>query len=169
MAKHNNSKSIFQRWWFYLLIVVILLIISIGPIMIILGDDKNDEIDNISKEIKEIYTEATLYTSYNGKTLYIELNNYDTNKNGQQLTDILKTIKEKIKNSEFSQYDKLITIAFINSNNKDGNLIIKTVYKLPDLKIEESKNYIDFDEYSDLYDKYNDAMDGYTRLYNSIR
>lgn len=169
MAKHNNSKAIFQKWWFCLLIVVILLIISISSTIIILGNKKNNEIDNISKEIKNIYGEATLYTSYYEKAIYIELNNYDTNQNSQQLTNILTTIKEKIKNSEFSQYDKLITLAFINSSNKEEGLIIRTVYNLPDLKIEEAKEYIDFDEYSNLFEKYNNAMDGYTRLYNSIR
>lgn len=160
------KKKIHQQWWLYVIIAIIIITICISSTLSIKYICEKDNLNNLSKEIKQIYNDCNIYSSQD--TLFIEFNNYSNEKNSEQLKEILSKIKNNVENNKFKKYKKLITIAYINSKESE-DLIIRNEHEMPEMTKKSGRTYIDFKEYTDLFDKYSNAMNGYTNLFNSIK
>lgn len=159
----KEKVAIYKKWWFWLMILAMVLIIS-GTLIIMKGFSiVLDEIGTLAIDIQNIYEDATVYTSAGDNTIIIELRNWD-NDYSDKLNDIIDIVKAKIDKGELSQYSKLITLAYLTGSETE-DLLIKHTHSIPDFtEAEETKQYIAFSEYQELYNNYEDSM----KLLNSI-
>lgn len=160
-------SKVLEKWWFWVIlsIIIITLLITISIIVVING--QGNEIKGLTSEVQRIYDEAEIYLSADKKTLILELNNWD-NDYEEQLSEIINLLKSKINNNELQTYNKFVTLTYLNSNEQNNMLYIKQTYTLPDFVLEDTKEYIDFEEYKDLYNTLENTMDSYTNLFNDI-
>lgn len=167
--KQKKEKNFYKKWWFWVIILVITIVIGLTIIIAIAFSIVKGEIEDLALEIQEIYEDATVYSSAESNTLFIELRNWNS-QYSNELEKIIKTVKTKVNNNELSMYNRLVTLTYMESNEKEEALIIRKSYSLPDFVKNEkdSKSYIIFEEYKNLYDTLNKTMDGYTSLFNSI-
>lgn len=122
----------------------------------------NERINEITSNIKTISENATLYVCEEEKTLYLEQRNYDTTISQEMQSEIIKIIKEEVDDT-FENYEKLILISYLNSEDKVNVQIVREVYDLSTfIREEETEYYIRFEEYEDMY---NSLIDMY-ELYN---
>lgn len=170
----ENKVKLYKKWWFLVCMIVVLIIgIVLSIILIVKNNTKN--IDNISLQMQNIYKDSTLYSSINN-TLILELNHFDTEKNAIEYRNIISLIKNNL-NKGLKKYKKLIILSYIDNkeNNQGQYMLLTTVYSLPDFMEKESKNYIIFDNYKELYNNYmnlynsyGETMKDYTNLFMSI-
>lgn len=165
----DNSKSIYKKWWFWLILLAIVIIISFTIIMTKAFSVIKSEVGDYAVEVQEIYEDATIYTSAGNNNLVIELRNWN-NDYDDKLSQIINITKNKINNGELSLYNKLITVSYIESNNKNEVLFVKMEYNLPEFSQneEETREYIDFEEYQQLFSTLDETTDSYTELFNNI-
>lgn len=150
----NEKKPIYKKWWFWLIILAIVLIISFTLIMWKAFSTAFDEISILAIDVQNVYEDATIYTSAGNNTIIIELRNW-SNDYSEELNEIVNIVKSKINNGELQQYDKLMTLTYLGSNNIEEALFIKDVYNIPEFtQAEETKQYIIFEEYEDLIDSF---------------
>lgn len=171
----ENKVKLYKKWWFWVCMIFVVLIIGIVLSIILIVKDNTKNIDNISLQIQNIYKDSTLYSSINN-TLILELNHFDTEKNAIEYRNIISLIKNNL-NKELKKYKKLIILSYIDNkeNNQGQYMLLTTVYSLPDFMEKESKNYIIFDNYKELYNNYmnlynsyDETMKDYTNLFMSI-
>lgn len=125
-------------------------------------ENYNERINEITSNIKTISENATLYVCEEEKTLYLEQRNYDTTISQEMQSEIIKIIKEEVDDT-FENYEKLILISYLNSEDKVNVQIVREVYDLSTfIREEETEYYIRFEEYEDMY---NSLIDMY-ELYN---
>lgn len=160
-------SKVLEKWWFWVIlsIIIITLLITISIIVVING--QVNEIKGLTSEVQGIYDKAEIYLSADKKTLILELNNWD-NDYEEQLSEIINLLKSKINNDELQTYNKFVTLTYLNSNEQKNVLYIKQTYTLPNFVLEDTKEYIDFEEYKDLYNTLDNTMDSYTNLFNDI-
>lgn len=139
-------KDVIKKWWFWLIILLMIIIIGFG-ILILIALLNIGNIENLSKDIKEIYNDATLYSSGDNCSLILEIHNFDNEKNKNEYSKIINKIKTSLSNGELEGYDELVEISYLNSKGKSEVLMVKTVYELPEFDLKDSTNYIKFDEY----------------------
>ena len=163
----KEEKKFYTKWWFGLVLLAIVIVIGIIIIMIMAFNTIRGEGDYLSSRVQKIYADAKVYDSILNRTLILELNNWD-NQNKEKFAEIFGIIKEEAGKGMLQSYDKLITLSYIKSNNKENTLFIKQVYNLPDFANDSTVEYIDFDEYQNMYNTLNKTMDGYTNLFESI-
>jgi len=155
--EETKKLKLYQKWWFWVIILAIVIIGAIS-IMAMTFNSKKSEISDLAIQIQEIHKDAIVYSSKENKTLFIELRNW-SNKNSNELGKIIDIVKNTGKN-KLSMYDKFVTLAYLESNDKKESLIVKNTYSLPDFiqDKENSNSYILFDEYQELFDTYSNAM-----------
>lgn len=160
-------SKVLEKWWFWVIlsIIIITLLITISIIVVING--QVNEIKGLTSEVQGIYDKAEIYLSADKKTLILELNDWD-NDYEEQLSEIINLLKSKINNDELQTYNKFVTLTYLNSNEQKNVLYIKQTYTLPNFVLEDTKEYIDFEEYKDLYNTLDNTMDSYTNLFNGI-
>lgn len=160
-------SKVLEKWWFWVIlsIIIITLLITISIIVVING--QVNEIKGLTSEVQGIYDKAEIYLSADKKTLILELNDWD-NDYEEQLSEIINLLKSKINNDELQTYNKFVTLTYLNSNEQKNVLYIKQTYTLPNFVLEDTKEYIDFEEYKDLYNTLDNTMDSYTNLFNDI-
>lgn len=160
-------SKVLEKWWFWVIlsIIIITLLITISIIVAING--QVNEIKGLTSEVQGIYDKAEIYLSADKKTLILELNDWD-NDYEEQLSEIINLLKSKINNDELQTYNKFVTLTYLNSNEQKNVLYIKQTYTLPNFVLEDTKEYIDFEEYKDLYNTLDNTMDSYTNLFNDI-
>lgn len=125
-------------------------------------ENYNERINEITSNIKTISENATLYVCEEEKTLYLEQRNYDTTISQEMQSEIIQIIKEEVDDT-FENYEKLILISYLNSEDKVNVQIVREVYDLSTfIREEETEYYIRFEEYEDMY---NSLIDMY-ELYN---
>lgn len=165
----KKENSLYRKWWFWLILLAIICVTSFTMVMLKAFNTIKGEIGDLALEIQGIYEDATVYSSAGSNTLFIELRNWD-NEYSDRLAKIIDTVKTKVNNNKLSGYNKFVTLAYIQSNEKKEALIIRTSYSLPDFvkNEEDSKSYILFDEYQKLFNTLDKTMDSYTGLFNSI-
>ena len=165
----KKEKNFYKKWWFWLIILAIIIIICFTSILMVDLSTVLDEVGKLGIDIQEIYEDATVYSSAGENTLIIELRNW-SNDNTEKMNQIITVVKNRISNGELQSYTKLITLAYLGSNNTAEVLFVKNEYNIPEFtQIEDnSKVYILYTEYKELFDTLNQTMDGYTGLYNSI-
>lgn len=166
----KKEKTFYKKWWFWVIVLAIVIIIAFTILMTRAFDLVKGEIGDLSIEIKNISENATVYSPSGRGILYIELRNWSSDNNSDELKQIIETVKRKVNNQELHGYEKFVTLAYLESSNKKEALIMRTSYNLPDFTKdkEDSKNYIIFEEYESLFNTLSETMDGYTGLYNSI-
>lgn len=161
-------KDLIKKWWFWVITEIVILMIS-STIIICMGYSiVKGEVENLAKEIQGIYSEATLYSSSGMNSLTLELLNYDNERDSKKQEEIINIIKAKKSNGELKEFNKLITLSYITSNGKTNQLLMKTIINLDEFTVESQEAYIVYKEYEELFDKYNEAMSSYTKLFNSI-
>lgn len=166
--EQKKGKALYNKWWFWLIILGIVLVISFTVIFLKVFNSVFDEVGKLAIEVKSIYEDAVVYTSAEKNTLVIELRNW-SNDNTEELNQIVNAVKSRVSNGELSSYDELVTLSYLESNEKEEVLFIRTSYNIPEFTQNgESKEYIDFSEYQDLYNTLNETMNSYTGLFNSI-
>lgn len=165
----KKEKEFYKKWWFWLILLAIVIIIGFTIIMIVAFNTIKGEVGDLAIEIQEIYEDATVYSSAGSNTLFIELRNWD-NQYANQLSEIIKAVKTRINNNELSLYNELVTLSYIKSAEKEEVLLIREAYSLPDFTQDNTntKEYILYTEYKDLYNVLSNTWDGYTNLFNSI-
>lgn len=165
----KKEKNFYKKWWFWVIILIIIIIISFTVMMMKAFDTVKGEAGDLAIEIQNIYDDATVYTSAGSNSLVIELKNWNTEYTNQ-LSQIINAVKTRINNGELQSYTKLITLTYLESNNKEEALFTKMVYNIPEFTQdeEETKEYIIFEEYENLFNTLSQTMDGYTGLFNSI-
>lgn len=163
-----GKAKLYQKWWFWVCIIFVILIIGIVLSIILIVKDNTKNIDNISSQIQNIYKNSALYSSIDN-TLILELKHFDTEKNAIEYRNIISLIKNNL-NKELKNYKKLIILSYIDDeeNNQSQYMLLTTVYSLPDFMEKENINYIDFNNYMNLYNAYNETMNNYTDLFISI-
>lgn len=161
-------KDLIKKWWLWLIVAIIIFIISLTIIVCVGYSTIKGEVENLAKEIQEIYSDATLYSSAGRNSLTLELLNFDNERDSKKQEEINNIIKTKKNNGELNEFNKLITLSYMNSNGKSNQLLMRTIVNLDEFTIESQESYILFKEYEELFDKYNDAMNSYTKLFNSI-
>lgn len=163
-----GKTKLYQKWWFWVCIIFVVLIIGIVLSIILIVKDNTKNIDNISSQIQNIYKNSALYSSIDS-TLILELKHFDTEKNAIEYRNIISLIKNNL-NKELKNYKKLIILSYIDDeeNNQSQYMLLTTVYSLPDFMEKENINYIDFNNYMNLYNAYNETMNSYTDLFMSI-
>lgn len=159
-------KDLIKKWWFWVILLAIVIVIGFTVIVIIGFNIVKGDFGELAIEIQEIYEDATIYSSAGNNTLVLELNNWD-NEYNNKLSQIINIVKTKVNNNELQAYTKFITLSYIKSSEKENVLFVKTTYNLPDFTEENTKDYIDFEEYQNLYKTLNKTMNGYTNLFNS--
>lgn len=161
----KEKVAIYKKWWFWLIILAIVIIIS-GTFIIMKGFSiVLDEVSSLAIDVQNIYEDATIYTSAGDNTIVIELRNWD-NDYVETLNKIIETVKNKINNGELQQYSKLMTLTYLTSNETE-DLFIRDVYNIPDFtKAEETKQFIAFSEYQELYNNYEDSMQLLDSIFN---
>lgn len=165
----KKEKTFYKKWWFWVIILLIVAVIGFTIVMTIAFNIVKGEVGDLAIEIQEIYDDATVYSSAGSNNIVIELKNW-SNEYTTQLNQIINAVKTRINNGELQNYTKLITLAYIESNNKQDALFVKNEYSIPEFiqNEEETREYIIFEEYENLYDTLNQTMEGYTGLFNSI-
>lgn len=161
-------KDLVKKWWFWVIILIIILIIGFVTVICMGFNILRGEVGDLAIEIQNIYQDATLYSSTGRNSLILELLNYDNEEDSIKREKIINIIKSKKNNGGLSEFNKLITLSFVDSNGKSNQLLIKTIINLDEFTIESQESYILYKEYEDLFDKYNNAMNSYTSLFNSI-
>jgi len=161
-------KDLIKKWWFWVIILITILIIGFVTVICMGFNILRGEVGNLAIEIQDIYQDATLYSSAGRNTLILELLNYNNEEDSIKHEKIISIIKSAKNNGKLSEFSKLITLSLIDSNGKSNQLLIKTVINLDEFTIESQESYILYKEYEDLFNKYNNAMDAYTSLFNSI-
>lgn len=166
----KKEKTFYKKWWFWVIILATVVIIAFTILMIKAFDLVNGETGDLFTEIRNISENATVYSSSGRGVLYIELRNWSNDENANELKQIIETVKRKVNNQELHGYEKFVTLTYLENNEKDEALIMRTSYNLPDFTKDEedSKSYIIFEEYEALFNTLSETMDGYTGLYNSI-
>lgn len=161
----KEKVAIYKKWWFWLIILAIVIIIS-GTFIIMKGFSiVLDEVSSLAIDVQNIYEDATIYTSAGDNTIVIELRNWD-NDYVETLNKIIEAVKNKINNGELQQYSKLMTLTYLTSNETE-DLFIRDVYNIPDFtKAEETKQFIAFSEYQELYNNYEDSMQLLDSIFN---
>lgn len=165
--REKNKKSVLNT--IFIVIVLILVVLGIFSILkMFFGNNSNGdkEIEDLSEQLKEVYSDLTVYSSANKEILFIELNNWSNSYSGK-LSEIIDIIKIKMKEEEFESYKKLTTITHLESNGKENALLLEYTYNLPEFTQDSKREYIIFEEYQNLYNTLNKTMEGYTGLYNS--
>lgn len=166
--KEKKPKNIINT--IVTIIVIILVIIGIMAIITAIffrNDEQNNaSIDELEKEMKEIYSDLTVYSSANKEILFLELNNWN-NSYSEKLSKIINILKSKLNEEDFKSYKKFTTITHITNNDKENYLLLENTYNIPEFTEDTKKQYIVFEEYEDLYNTLNETMEGYTGLYNS--
>lgn len=165
----KKEKNFYKKWWFWVIILAIIIIVCFTTIIILGFSIVLDEVGKLAIDIQSIYEDATVYSSAGENTLVIELRNW-SNDNAEELNQIIDTVKSRINNGQLQSYAKLITLAYLESNDTPEVLFIKNEYNIPEFtQIENySKTYILYSEYQDLYNTLNETMNSYTGLFNSI-
>ena len=165
----KKEKNFYKKWWFWVIILAIIIIVCFTTIIILGFSIVLDEVGKLAIDIQSIYEDATVYSSAGENTLVIELRNW-SNDNAEELNQIIDTVKSRINNGQLQSYAKLITLAYLESNDTPEVLFIKNEYIIPEFtQIEnDSKTYILYSEYQDLYNTLNETMNSYTGLFNSI-
>lgn len=161
----KGKVAIYKKWWFWLIILAIVIIIS-GTLIIMRGFSITlDEVGRLAIDVQNIYDDATVYTSAGDNTIVIELRNWD-NDYVETLNKIIEAVKNKINNGELHQYSKLVTLTYLTSNEIE-DLFIRDVYNIPDFtKEEETKQFIAFSEYQELYNNYEESMQLLDSIFN---
>lgn len=161
----KEKVAIYKKWWFWLIILAIVIIIS-GTFIIMKGFSiVLDEVSSLAIDVQNIYEDATIYTSAGDNTIVIELRNWD-NDYVETLNKIIEAVKNKINNGELQQYSKLMTLTYLTSNETE-DLFIRDIYNIPDFtKAEETKQFIAFSEYQELYNNYEDSMQLLDSIFN---
>lgn len=146
----KEKVAIYKKWWFWLMILAMVLIIS-GTLIIMKGFSiVLDEIGTLAIDIQNIYEDATVYTSAGDNTIIIELRNWNDDYS-DELEKIAQTVKSKINRGELSSYSKLVMITYIEVDNIEEALFVRSEYDIPEFEmIQESQQYIAFDEYENL-------------------
>lgn len=162
-------KDLVKKWWFWLIILAIVIVLSLTTIILMGYGLIKGETGDLAIEIQGIYEDATVYSSAGGNTLVVELRNWD-NQHSEELSKIINTVKTRLNNNQLSSYNKLVTLTYLESNNKEEVLFMKTTYNIPDFVKDEAntKTYIAYEEYENLFGTLNNTMNGYTSLFNSI-
>lgn len=142
----KNKKKIFKKWWFWSTIVAVVLVIAIILVILL-----KPSLKKLSAEIQKIDSSVMMYTSLDKETIVIEIPNYTDEKKENKKEDIIEKMEENSKKNKIpKQYNKLIIITRIDSDeNKDYFLSIDK-YKLPSMKENEDESmiYIDFLEFT---------------------
>lgn len=162
-------KELIKKWWFWVIILAIVIVFGFITIVLMGYGVIKGEIGDLAIEIQNIYKDATIYSSVGSNTLVVELRNWD-NQHSEELGKIINTIKTRINNNQLSSYNKFVTLTYLESNNKEEVLFMKTTYNIPDFVKDEvnTKTYIAYEEYESLFGTLNKTMNGYTNLFNSI-
>ena len=125
-------------------------------------NNANNAINKLASEIKAISNNTTLYVCEKENTLYLEQRNYDVTKNQEIQNEIMKIIGREL-NGTLKEYDELVLISYLNSDNKENVQIVREVYDLSTFKKkDEAEDYIRLEEYKDMY---NSLIEMY-ELYN---
>lgn len=150
----KEKVAIYKKWWFWLMILAMVLIIS-GTLIIMKGFSiVLDEIGTLAIDIQNIYEDATVYTSAGDNTIIIELRNWNDDYS-DELEKIGQTVKSKINRGELSSYSKLVMITYIEVDNIEEALFVRSEYDIPEFEmIQESQQYIVFDEYENLLNSF---------------
>ncbi|MFR0822284.1 MAG: hypothetical protein ACLU84_07190 [Clostridia bacterium] len=167
MEEEKKQSKLYLKWWFWVCIVMIVVVLVFTSIMLVAIGKISSGITGISMQIQTIYREATLYDSVENKSLILELNHFKVNEYSTQFNNMITIIKNNL-NTELSNYNKLIIFTMIDGDKKENYLTIRTVYSLPDFMEIEERKYIDYDNYTELFNTYERTMDNYTQLFNSI-
>jgi len=160
-------QELIKKWWFWLIIVIIVTIIGFTIVMVVAFNVNTGGIHEIARRVQGIYEDSTIYSSSGRKTLVLELENWDK-KNSDKLNQMLEVIKSKINDDEFSSYKKFVTITYMNTDNKEDGMILKTVCNLPDFTIISQEQYIDFEEYEDAVSKWGETTNLLKELYQGL-
>lgn len=116
------------------------------------NESKEQNIVTLGENIKNVYSNSITYISSDKKTLFVELNNFDSSQSGYVKDGIMKAIENEINNNKLKECNKFILTAFITNGEMENQLFIKEIYSMPELKNESSRNYIDYSTFSNLYD-----------------
>jgi len=154
-------KDLIKKWWFWIIVLLIVVVIAFVIIMGMAFNSIQDEVWELASEIQDVYSDATVYASGGKNTLVLELDNW-SDEYSSELSQIIEIVKRKTQNNELQQYSKFVTLTYLESNNKKNSLFLKTTHKIPEWIEEDKANYILFEEYQDMFDRYTD-------LFNSIR
>lgn len=160
-------KGIIKKWWFWVITLCIAAIISITLIIIVAMVKVTSGIDGLAIDIQNIHKDATVYISAGENTVVIELRNWDTD-DIEKFSEIINEIKKEASNGILKNYSNFITITYLKNNNNEDSLVIKHEYSLPDFIEKSKEEYIVFDEYTELFNKYDNTMKSYTNLFDSI-
>ena len=165
----KKEKNFYKKWWFWGIILTIIIIVCFTSIVLLGFSVISDEVTKLGLDIKEISEDAIVYSSSEEDTLIIELRNW-SNDNAEEMNKIIAVVKNRISNGELQSYSKLVTLAYLESNDTPEVLFIKNEYNIPEFtQIEDdSKTYILYTEYQELFNTLNQTMDGYTGLFNSV-
>lgn len=155
MSRHTETKdSILKKWWFWLILLMIVVVIAFVVIMWRAFSIVLDEIGTLAIDIQNIYEDATVYTSAGDNTIIIELRNWNDDYS-DELEKIGQTVKSKINRGELSSYSKLVMITYIEVDNIEEALFVRSEYDIPEFEmIQESQQYIVFDEYENLLNSF---------------
>ena len=156
----KKKKNFYKKWWFWAMILVMVIVICFTAIIFKGFNIILDEVGKLAIDLQNIDENITVYTSAGDNTLVIELRNWN-NENEEKLSQIINLVKTKISNGELQLYKELVTLTYLESNEKDEALFIRMSYTLPYFTKNETQEYINFEDYLK-------AMDGYTSLYNSV-
>ena len=165
----KKKIAIYKNWWFWVIILAIIIIVCFTSIVALRFSIILNEVKELGRDIKEISEDVTVYSSAEENTLIIELRNW-SNDNAEEMNQIITVVKNRVSDGELQSYTKLITLAYLKSNDTPEVLLIKNEYNIPEFtQIEDDSNtYILYAEYQELFDILNQTMDGYTGLFNSI-
>lgn len=120
-------------------------------------EDYSQKVNEIAKEVKNKYKDATLYICEEEKTIYLEYRNMDLESDTNIQAEVMEVITKNT-NTIFKDYEKLIILAYINSNGTN-DLVIRDVYNLPTFKKEQdSERHIEFSKYEDMYNTLNESQ-----------
>lgn len=118
--------------------------------IIMLTGCSNDNIDSLKLEINKIFKDAHLYTSLKDGTILLYIENYENEQNSEELSKIMDLLKSNIEKGRLNEFKKLEVITYLSENE----LMMKDIYSLPELDREYNKVYIDYEQYTELFDDY---------------
>lgn len=170
------ESKFYKKWWFWA--IVILSIVSISSTILLIISNTNQSIPTntsstnrndiyvTAAQIQSIYENATLYRSAGGNTLILELKNFNMEESYLEFDKMINIIKENVKD-QLSSYKELVIMSYMNDDDGNNSLAFKTTYSLPNFikNDNESCNYINYEQYTELYNTYENAMDSYKELF----
>lgn len=156
----EKEKKIHQKWWFWSVIMIIVITL----IIIVVISKKTSGESEIATQIKNIYKDATLYSSTERKQLILKIQNHEDIKNTEKPMQLINIIKNNSKET-LKNYEKLIVFSYLQSDEKQT---IIDVYSMPDFTLQKHNTYIKFEEYEELFNTLKETTNSYTGLFNSI-